>query len=293
MPKKIFIFDIDETLLVTPNRYGLINQTDRTATINDPYSGNYGQCQTIQKEKLAKIFRDILANGDEIAFVTSGMITKDKIKAFCLSEYDVDLGDNFQHHRGILDKTPVLKQIAGDKPYPDIVFVDNSSHHIEPAKRAGFTTVYADNNATDRTNGTRYIRHLDIIVSGAKLLEENLNQFKKIHKALKRSQNSWFKSSSYKRDSDFNVQNITTHLIGDVDEKTRTSEAFRLLKKYNGNYNDFNLLKEIYQYGRSNQVFRKKEAAWVKQDNRQLFFEHAQSSSTSSRSAEIKRALEI
>ncbi|RNC76533.1 hypothetical protein DA717_15460, partial [Piscirickettsiaceae bacterium NZ-RLO2] len=72
MPKKIFIFDIDETLLCRGKSLYRLNSVEITRSSYDPYSKSGLGCYTLQKEKMAAIMQGIIANGDDIAFVTAG-----------------------------------------------------------------------------------------------------------------------------------------------------------------------------------------------------------------------------
>ncbi|MGJ3494724.1 hypothetical protein [Piscirickettsia salmonis] len=121
----------------------------------------------MQKEKMMAIMQGILTNGDKVGFITAGSISKESIKCFCLSEYGIDLSDDFKHYNKALDKMPALKELAESYsvPYSYIVFIDNSLDHIKPAHDAGFNVVYADNNSSEITNGLSYIGQLEIIVA--------------------------------------------------------------------------------------------------------------------------------
>ncbi|OAJ32954.1 hypothetical protein A0O36_02856 [Piscirickettsiaceae bacterium NZ-RLO1] len=108
----------------------------------------------------------IIANGDDIAFVTAGGIEKKAIKKFFQCEYNVNLGHNFEYYNRTSDKLPVLKLIAKDCAlYSDAIFIDNSHRHTLPAGAAGFTVFYADNNSFNATNGTQYIELLELMVT--------------------------------------------------------------------------------------------------------------------------------
>ncbi|APS81949.1 hypothetical protein AVM71_00220 [Piscirickettsia salmonis] len=59
-----------------------LNSVEVTRSSYDPYSKNGLGCYTLQKEKMAAIMQGIIANGDDIAFVTAGGIEKKAIKKF-------------------------------------------------------------------------------------------------------------------------------------------------------------------------------------------------------------------
>ncbi|RNC76572.1 hypothetical protein DA717_15225, partial [Piscirickettsiaceae bacterium NZ-RLO2] len=91
---------------------------------------------------------------------------KKAIKKFFQCEYNIDLGHNFEYYNRTTDKLPVLKLIAKNCAlYSDAIFIDNSYRHTLPAKAAGFTVFYADNNFFNTTNGTQYIELLELIVT--------------------------------------------------------------------------------------------------------------------------------
>ncbi|OAJ33972.1 hypothetical protein [Piscirickettsia salmonis] len=165
MPKMIFTFDLDATLLCNSQDLQSLNTVERTPSNYDPYQGDFGGCHTLQKEKTKKIMQDILKNGDEITFITAGSIKKSEIKQFFQVEYNIDLGDDFQHYYNTIDKTAALMQIAGENDYTNIVLIDNYFPHIESADTAGFKTIYADNNKNDLTNGINYIQQLEEITA--------------------------------------------------------------------------------------------------------------------------------
>jgi len=158
--KKTIVFDIDETLLSPDKTLHCLNETLKEKANFDPYDGKFGGSFAINRSEISKIFKGILDNKDEIAFVTAGSIKREKIKNFCKYDYNVELPERFQHFNLTNDKTPVLHQIKGNRIPLDIVFVDNSMSHIIPAKKEGFRTIYADNNLSDKTNGTKYISEL-------------------------------------------------------------------------------------------------------------------------------------
>ncbi|OAJ34215.1 hypothetical protein [Piscirickettsia salmonis] len=148
MPKKIFIFDLDETLFCASAILSRLNTVEKAPSSYDPYHGLFSGCYTLKKEKMTAIMQVILTNGDEIGFITAGSISKESIKCFCLSEYGIGLTDDFKRYNKALDKMPALKELAESYkvPYSYVVFVDNSLDHIKPAHDAGFNVVYADNN---------------------------------------------------------------------------------------------------------------------------------------------------
>ncbi|MCF6766692.1 hypothetical protein L3V82_13035 [Thiotrichales bacterium 19S3-7] len=174
--KKTFVFDIDETILScdnnlsqifgTTNQKKKLNDVEKTISEFSPY-GKF-QCWTLKKQEMSEIFRGILNNDDEIAVVTSGGLTKDKIKLFFTNEYGINLGDSFKHYNHIKNKIPILKDIKGEREASDIIFVDNSKKNINSARNEGFITVYADTNPKNKSNGKKYILTLQNIIKQRK-----------------------------------------------------------------------------------------------------------------------------
>ncbi|ODN43672.1 hypothetical protein [Piscirickettsia litoralis] len=164
MAKKVFVFDIDETLLSSrPNIDKILNKVSKTPSSYDPYGGYFGTCYSINKQKMKSIMESIIAEGHAIAFVTAGNIEKYEIRSFVEKEYGIDLGDSFLYFNDQLDKTPALKEIQRHykcKPQ-DLIFTDNAEYHLHPARKEGFTTIYADNNFFDKTDGANYTKELE------------------------------------------------------------------------------------------------------------------------------------
>ncbi|OAJ32987.1 hypothetical protein [Piscirickettsia salmonis] len=130
MPKKTFAFDLDETLLTAVEREEHLNLVPRTLSGYDPYNGYYSGTYTLQKEKMAAMMQNILLNGHEVICITSGDISKEEAKKFFLVEYNVGLGNSFLHFNKIKNKTPILKKIAGQRNYSDIVFIDRKRRYL-------------------------------------------------------------------------------------------------------------------------------------------------------------------
>ncbi len=187
MPKKIFVFDIDETLLSDVGLFKDLHQIDQPlnevkkdhATFNpyDVLSNPYRSMSdvvVINKEKIAEIMRGILANGDEVAFVTAGSISKENMRKFCQQEYGISLPDHFYFYND-RNKTPRLKEIALYRgvPHQDVILIDNAKNHISDAEQSGFSVIRADTNnisshpnyGVDQTNGELYIQQLETIVA--------------------------------------------------------------------------------------------------------------------------------
>ncbi|RNC76936.1 hypothetical protein DA717_13140 [Piscirickettsiaceae bacterium NZ-RLO2] len=167
MPKYIFIFDLDETLLCHGSNLNWLNPlVPRTLSNYDPYNTPPG-CYTLHKEKIKAIMQGIVSNGDDIGFITAGGIEKEAIKGFCNSEYGIDLGERFEFYNRMQNKLPSLRWIATSHKTlkSNVIFVDNNLHHINSAYKEGFTIVYADNNCRDDSCGARYIEKLESIVA--------------------------------------------------------------------------------------------------------------------------------
>ncbi|QGP53167.1 hypothetical protein PsalMR5_00574 [Piscirickettsia salmonis] len=61
MPKKIFVYDIDETLLTCPKSHSLINKVPNTRSHYSVYGSNYPS-YTINRDKIAELMQAILMN---------------------------------------------------------------------------------------------------------------------------------------------------------------------------------------------------------------------------------------
>ncbi|WP_230389870.1 tetratricopeptide repeat protein [Piscirickettsia salmonis] len=149
----MLIIDLDETVLST--RPTLLNSNvNLTPSVFNPYGGS-DVCYTLNKNKLAQLFRRIInANGD-IAVATASSLSAQQIKYFFYVEFNIDLklrnifrGLSFSHgnQKYNLDKTQTLYQIAHQHTQLEVCFVDNALLHIQSASRAGFKTLYADTN---------------------------------------------------------------------------------------------------------------------------------------------------
>ncbi|RNC76550.1 hypothetical protein DA717_15365, partial [Piscirickettsiaceae bacterium NZ-RLO2] len=90
MPKMIFTFDLDQTLLCHAEELNSLNSVHKTCSHYDPYQGAFKGCYTLQKEAMEVIIQDILKNGNEIAFITAGSIKKQELKQFFQTEYSID-----------------------------------------------------------------------------------------------------------------------------------------------------------------------------------------------------------
>ncbi|WP_416430529.1 hypothetical protein [Piscirickettsia salmonis] len=117
----------------------------------------------------------ILMNKDEIAFITAGSCSKEKIKHFCQIEYNIKLPDNFCFYDGSRNKTLDLQKIIDRCHVPprDVILIDNNKHHIQAAAQSGFSVIGVDTNhdptnsdyGIDYTDGSLYIQQLEAIVA--------------------------------------------------------------------------------------------------------------------------------
>ena len=164
MPKKLLVLDLDETIL---SRHGernspndTLNQAARGGLTKHIYLSDllYKHAYSLYPTKFRALFSMVenhnLNSPDdaiEIAFITAGHLSREKIKGFFHSQYDYDLGDNLHHHKLIRNshKVSVMEGIAdrlGVKK-TDVVFSDNILANIKAAENAGFTSsIHADNN---------------------------------------------------------------------------------------------------------------------------------------------------
>ncbi|ALA23904.1 hypothetical protein AVI51_08450 [Piscirickettsia salmonis] len=193
MPKKIFVFDIDETLLTCPafhDGLSIINDVPREVSHFCVYGESYEPSYTINREKIAVLMQAILSNNDEIAFVTAGNCSKQEIQFFCGVEYGINLPEDFCFYNKVQYKVYNLREIAAkyNAQYEDVILIDNCKYHTQSASRSGFSAIRADTNnippnndpyelyGIDKTNGTRYIAQLDALVAEQTQAKERLAQ---------------------------------------------------------------------------------------------------------------------
>ncbi|QNR81523.1 hypothetical protein [Piscirickettsia salmonis] len=172
---------------------------------------------------MAEIMKAILANGDEIAFATTGPLSKDRIHTFFQTEYGINLPADFQFYNQTADKTESLKQIAESRrvAYENVILIDNAKMHIELALDFGFSVIPVDTNnvpdnpvyGVDTTNGTLYIQELEIIVNEQTRL--NARAEGGATEQLPITRKEWFKRASRPVLPDDNHQVV---LLLDLDE---------------------------------------------------------------------------
>ncbi|QGP56209.1 hypothetical protein PsalMR5_03690 [Piscirickettsia salmonis] len=182
------------------------------------------------------------------------------------------------HHRRMESARRVANAQAAFSVAQLVVSVAAAGAQVPPLRQEGAKGHRLPENSAAEAN------RLQITV-------DELEGFKKVYKALGAAQNSWFKCIGLKADSDFTVGNINARLTPDR-QQTRTYKALTLLRQYEGDLKNPQLLREIYDYGRYNQWgknFIKGPAAW---DSTRLFFDHAEQNSHG-RTAEIAQALGI
>ncbi|WP_144019259.1 hypothetical protein [Piscirickettsia salmonis] len=203
--------------------------TDNTACTNNimletasthPYRRFQGMENSVtyllNKTKMTAIMAAILANGDEIAFVTEGLLTKDEMRSFCRVELGIELPENIQYYNNTQDTTSKLQQIAHDlqAEYKDVILIDNGHDHIRDAKDAGFATIpvdmsYAPSDLVkidvDSANGTLYIKKLEEMIARQAHALKHQQGEKKL---------AWFKKASL-RVANESVNQVT--LILDLD----------------------------------------------------------------------------
>ncbi|ALA26398.1 type III secretion low calcium response chaperone LcrH/SycD [Piscirickettsia salmonis] len=165
----MLVMDLDETVLST--RPALLNSNvNLTPSVSNPYGGS-DVCYTLNKNKLAQLFRRIINAGGDIAVVTASNLSAQQIKYFFHVEFNIDLKLR-NVFRGLslfygsqkynLDKTQTLYQIAHQHTQLDVCFVDNALLHIQSASCAGFKTLYADTNCISGENN-RFINTLTML----------------------------------------------------------------------------------------------------------------------------------
>ncbi|MGJ3494511.1 hypothetical protein PsalN5692_01008 [Piscirickettsia salmonis] len=199
MPKNIFVFNINKTLLWAEEHPRTINQVATQSTW--PFYGR-DNIHIINQEKIAKIMQEILANGDQIAFLQErptpekGKNREEQRKEqnasfleFCSHEYGLSLRPNSIHfHHGGDGKIARLLSISENQQIPreNVILIDNNKSHTKSARNAGFQTVDVDTNwshnpdyGSDSTHGRLYIQNLETIVNKKTLflkIKESLQQ---------------------------------------------------------------------------------------------------------------------
>ncbi len=189
---KIFMFDIDHTLLCRENELGCLNSVLHVESCWNPYEDshdNNGQsCFTLNKERMKSILQKILKLGYKIGCITAGKAKKDEMMTFFSYEYEIyecDLGDFIYFNRTtdrntLQNKAAILENIAKQHnlPHASICLVDDNPTHIDSAMKAGFTTVHVDNGLKYPTNGTEYVRILDEMLKSFENQSKKLNEEK-------------------------------------------------------------------------------------------------------------------
>ncbi|MCF6776525.1 hypothetical protein L3V83_08070 [Thiotrichales bacterium 19X7-9] len=200
MSKKIYVFDLDETLFSSGDYFyfdqqkyvklhphvlkSFLTPTERNYYIDtheelkkQPENQSYEKLiqldeafkdvyhqkfYAIHKDAMRSIMQAILANGDEIAFITAGKFSKMSIKNFFKDVYQIDLGDDFKFFNEQKNKSEKLAELIKYVESPkDIIFTDNSPTHIfKEAEPLGVTAVYADTNPHDQTGNKKYLYKL-------------------------------------------------------------------------------------------------------------------------------------
>ncbi|WP_119344794.1 hypothetical protein [Facilibium subflavum] len=164
---RLFLFDIDETLLCVEGRKDRLHrQVVLTNAVTNPYGEKYGRCYVLNKEAMFTIFSAIIKNKDEIGFITSGDISKQEIQQFFRENYHITLPDNFFHQNQEFQKGQCMEKICQNKAYQrsELVLIDNSNTYIQQAKSLGYKTIYADTNSTD-ISGNLYLSTLLALIN--------------------------------------------------------------------------------------------------------------------------------
>ncbi len=130
------------------------NEEFLTTSSYNPYGSDFTSvCVTIHKTIMQRIMHNIIKNGDNIAFITAGSLTKDEIFGFVKAEYELTLAKNFMHYNFQNRKNKDLIKIS-KQHNSDLVFIDNSQQHIKHASKLklnkhNITAIYANNNYAD------------------------------------------------------------------------------------------------------------------------------------------------
>jgi hypothetical protein len=165
--KYIFIFTVNETLL-TGNIFNIGDEVDFVLSKLQPYPDTISYAYTISRIEMKNIFASIKANGDEIGFLANQELTKDYMKCFSYSEYEIDIGNDFIFNNSCNDKDQIsaLIEIARQKsvPHGNIILIDNNRQNIQSALSAGFKGIYAGINEADETEAKKYIQELQQVI---------------------------------------------------------------------------------------------------------------------------------
>ncbi|RNC77727.1 hypothetical protein ACGP04_09210 [Piscirickettsia salmonis] len=203
MPKNIFVFNINKTLLWAEEHPRTINQVPTQSTW--PFYG-CDNIHIINQEKIAKIMQAILANGDQIVFLqeraktTKNNTREEKEKEqtekaeflrLCTDKYGISLQpNNIYFHHGSDGKIARLLSISQNQQIPreNVILIDNNKSHIKSARNAGFQTVDVDTNwshnpdyGSDSTHGKQYIQNLETIVNKQTLFLKAKESLQQIH----------------------------------------------------------------------------------------------------------------
>ncbi|OAJ35533.1 hypothetical protein [Piscirickettsia salmonis] len=246
MPKNIFVFNINKTLLWAEEFPKTINQIPITLSTWPAY--RHDNIHVINKEKIAKVMQEILANGDQIAFLQEvPMPEKNKSRKkqreeqdanfleFCSHEYGLSLRPNSIHfHHGGDDKVACLLRISEYQqlPHQNIILIDSNKNHTRSARKTGFQAVDVDSNwdhntncdlnpsyGLDSTHGKQYIKTLETIVSKQTLFLKAKESLQQIHTSTEKQllfskcdtlQELCFAAAIRQKSGIFHPQNTTT-----------------------------------------------------------------------------------
>lgn len=175
MPK-LFLFDIDETLLVIDQRVdSLHKKVSLDKALSNPYGEDFGNCYVLNKAKTQELLHSLYKSNCKIGFITNGDITREEIDTFITENYGITLEDDFIHYNQQADKSKTMDQICMEFSYnkEDLILIDNNQKNIQCALSKGYNTLYVDTNKND--NGSNlYLNTLKELV--AKALDTQLKE---------------------------------------------------------------------------------------------------------------------
>jgi hypothetical protein len=166
--KKIFVFDVNQVLLVCKSDLNKINEVIREkSTYNE-------KIFMLNKIETCEIIKDILANGDKIFLLGSPFSILEKehidILAFFLHEHKIEKRD-FSYLKSI-DKLKMLNFIKdkdkGKRKPNNIIYISSSEKHLKLARQSGFETIIADTRSDKTSMGKKYLKLLKDLVNARK-----------------------------------------------------------------------------------------------------------------------------
>ncbi|OAJ33969.1 hypothetical protein [Piscirickettsia salmonis] len=135
MPQKIFVFDLDQTLICSEGALKWLNSVNKEKLdVRDaPY---FDRCYILHKDRMAAIMQAIINNGDRIACITSGEASKFWFVKFFKKQYNIILTDrlldpDYQGENGLKKKLSATLHWISEHPtyYGDPRKLPNFEHY--------------------------------------------------------------------------------------------------------------------------------------------------------------------